>query len=116
MSVYVCVVPLQVAAVAVATAVVAVVVTEAGVGVVVAVVQDGVVVARETSDEEWELPQSVDCYRCSSRAVYLGHDRSRAKEETQDMNWVGCIEASGAHGSWRGMSHGGRIGAPWNWC
>lgn len=48
--------------------------------------------------------------------MYLGHDRSRAKEETQDMNWVGCIEASGAHGGWRGMSHGGRIVAPWNWC
>lgn len=52
MSVYVCVVPQQVAAVAVVTAVVAAVVTEAGVGVVVAVFEDGDVVARETLDEE----------------------------------------------------------------
>lgn len=52
MSVYVCVVPQRVAAVAVVTALVAVVATEAGVGVVVVVFEDGDVVARETLNEE----------------------------------------------------------------
>lgn len=124
MSVYVFVVPQRIAAaaavtvavtvVAMAVAMVVVVVTEAGVDVdvEVAVLDDVVVVARKTSDEQWELPQSADCYRCSNKAEYLAHDRSRAIEGKQDINWVGCIEASEGPGRWRGTSHGGRIVEP----
>lgn len=110
MSVYACVVPQRTAAVAVVIAIVAVVMTGAGVGVE-AVFEDGVAVAREMSNEGWELPQSANCC-CSNRAACLERDRSRAREETQDMNWADCVEASGGPGSWRGMSQGGRNVAP----
>lgn len=82
------------------------------VGVEDAVFDDAVLVARETSDEEWELSQSADCGRCSNKVDGLGHDRGRAKVKTQDMNWVGCIEAYGSRGSWRRRGHGERSVGP----
>ena len=90
-----------------------------GVGLAVFEDDDDVVAAAGVGrlkmwDEEWEIPPSVDCCHCSNRSEYLGHGQSRARGETEDMNWVGCIEASGGPGNWRrGMSRGGRSFAPW---